>query len=88
MRFGIVRTPYIEVVWTLPAPVGAYLSSGADVKALLLQLINLAIALVIWWPFVRRYDKELSSADAKPVGFAPGTGNVSDESPPSRRAAK
>jgi cellobiose PTS system EIIC component len=88
MRFGIVRPPYIEVVWTLPAPVGAYLSSGADVKALLLQLINLAIALVIWWPFVRRYDKELSSADAKPVGFAPGTGSVSDESPPSRRAAK
>src|SRR5882672_3593185 len=58
---------YIEVVWTLPAPVGAYLSSGGDVKALALQLINLAIAVGIWWPFVRRYDKELASSEARPV---------------------
>src|SRR5438874_7053222 len=27
MHFGLVRPPYIEVVWTLPAPIGAYLSS-------------------------------------------------------------
>jgi len=32
MRFGIVRPPYIEVVWTLPATIGAYLSSGGDPK--------------------------------------------------------
>src|SRR5207244_11250542 len=24
MRLGLVRPPYIEVVWTLPAPIGAY----------------------------------------------------------------
>src|SRR5437667_6378193 len=27
MKSGLVRPPYIEVVWTLPAPIGAYLSS-------------------------------------------------------------
>lgn len=63
MHFGLVRPPYIEVVWTLPAPIGAYLSTGGDVKALLLQLANLAIALAIWWPFVRRYDRELLAAE-------------------------
>jgi len=92
MRFGIVRPPYIEVVWTLPAPVGAYLSSGGDVKALALQLLNLAIAVIIWWPFVRRYDRELASSEARPVVAAastPGGGNESGQSPsPSRRAAK
>jgi PTS system cellobiose-specific IIC component len=62
MHFGIVRPPYIEVVWTLPAPIGAYLSSGGDPRAVLLQLANLAIAFAIWWPFVRRYDRALCAA--------------------------
>src|SRR6266571_8493467 len=60
MRWGLVRAPYIEVVWTLPAPVGAYLSTGGDLRAVVLQLANLLIALAIWWPFVRRYDRALS----------------------------
>lgn len=59
MRLGLVRPPYIEVVWTLPAPVGAYLSTGGDVRALALQAANLIVALAIWWPFVRRYDRAL-----------------------------
>jgi PTS system cellobiose-specific IIC component len=63
MKGGIVRPPYIEVVWTLPAPIGAWLSTGGDGRALALQLANLAIALVIWWPFVRRYDRALLAAE-------------------------
>jgi PTS system cellobiose-specific IIC component len=64
MHFGFVRPPYIEVVWTLPAPIGAYLSTGGDVRAVVLQLVNLVIALLIWWPFVRRYDRQLLAAEA------------------------
>jgi len=63
MHFGLVRPPYIEVVWTLPAPIGAYLSSGGDVRAVVLQMLNLGIALAIWWPFVRRYDRFLLSSE-------------------------
>ncbi len=59
MHTGLVRPPYIEVVWTLPAPVGAWLSTGGDLRALFLQLVNLVIALAIWWPFLRRYDRAL-----------------------------
>src|SRR5205807_7104497 len=70
MHFGFVRPPYIEVVWTLPAPIGAYLSSGGDLRAVALQLANLLIALAIWWPFVRRYDRALSAAEASSA--APG----------------
>src|SRR5207245_10319401 len=88
MHFGAVRPPYIEVVWTLPAPIGAYLSSGGDVKALALQLLNLVIALIIWWPFVRRYDRELASGDARPIAAAPAGGDIPDQSSPSCRAAK
>jgi len=59
MHFGFVRPPYIEVVWTLPAPVGAWLSTGGDPRAVALQMINLILALAIWWPFLRRYDRAL-----------------------------
>jgi PTS system cellobiose-specific IIC component len=65
MHFGIVRPPYIEVVWTLPAPIGAYLSSGGDLRAVVLQMLNLGIALALWWPFVRRYDRFLLAAEPK-----------------------
>src|SRR5712672_682857 len=64
MHFGLVRPPYIEVVWTLPAPIGAYLSSGGDLRAIVLQLMNLGIALAIWWPFVRRYDRALLASES------------------------
>src|SRR5205807_1419127 len=70
MHLGWVRPPYIEVVWTLPAPIGAYLSTGGDLRAVALQLANLLIALAIWWPFVRRYDRALSAAEASSA--APG----------------
>jgi PTS system cellobiose-specific IIC component len=63
MHLGLVRPPYIEVVWTLPAPAGAWLSTGGDPHAVALQLINLALALLIWWPFVRRYDRSLCTAE-------------------------
>ncbi|HEY6909477.1 MAG TPA: PTS transporter subunit EIIC [Myxococcales bacterium] len=63
MHFGLVRPPYIEVVWTLPAPVGAWLSTGGDFRALVLQMMNLILAILIWWPFLRRYDRSLLAAE-------------------------
>ena len=39
---------------------------GGDPKALVLQMVNLGIALVIWWPFVRRYDRELLTQELPP----------------------
>ena len=66
MHFGLVRPPYIEVVWTLPAPAGAWLATGGDLRAVGLQLFNLALALLIWWPFVRRYDRALLAREALP----------------------
>lgn len=63
MRWGLVRLPVAEVVWTLPAPIGAFLSTGGDGRAVALQLGNLALALALWWPFVRRYDRALVEAE-------------------------
>ena len=59
LRAGWVTPPYLELPWTLPAPLGAWLSTGGDVRALLLQCFNLCMGLAVYWPFVRRYDRAL-----------------------------
>lgn len=59
-----VRPPYLEVPWTLPAPLGALLATGGDWRALVLELGNLALAMALYWPFVRRYDRRLVAEQA------------------------
>ncbi len=63
LHAGLVRVPYIEVLWTMPAPVGAWLTTGGDWRAVVLQCMNFVIALVIWWPFVRRYDRRMAAQE-------------------------
>lgn len=64
MRAGLVSVPYVEVLWTMPAPVGAWLTTGGDWRAVVLQLGNLALSTLIWWPFLRAYDRKLAAAEA------------------------
>ncbi|WP_373049202.1 PTS sugar transporter subunit IIC [Vulgatibacter sp.] len=59
MSAGWVARPRLDVLWTLPAPVGAFLATGGDAAAVVLQLGNLALAAAIWWPFLRAWDRAL-----------------------------
>ncbi len=65
MTLGFVPRPVAEVVWTLPAPIGAFLSTRGSMHAIELQLFNLLLACALWWPFVRRYDRQLAAAEAR-----------------------
>ncbi|EIT86372.1 PTS system cellobiose-specific transporter subunit IIC [Fictibacillus macauensis ZFHKF-1] len=56
---GFVTATYVQVPWTLPAPIGAYLATGGDWRAIILVLINIAISIVVYLPFFRIYDKKL-----------------------------
>jgi PTS system cellobiose-specific IIC component len=53
----LVPRPSYEVLWTLPAPLGAFLACG-DWRALALALLNLGLSALIWWPFVRRLGQD------------------------------
>lgn len=66
-----VRPPYLEVPWTLPAPLGALLATGGDWRALALELTNLALAMGIYWPFLRRYDLRLLAEEASAKEASP-----------------
>ncbi len=59
MQFGLVSKPYILVPWTLPAPVGAYLATGGDWRAIVLVLVNILIATALYIPFFRAYERKL-----------------------------
>ena len=47
--------------WTLPAPIGGYLSAGNAWRVVVLIVINTLIAFIIYYPFVKAYDKKMLS---------------------------
>lgn len=64
MYTGLVPRPHLDVIWTLPAPVGAFLTTGGSLRAVGLQLLNLGLATLVWWPFLRAYDRGLAAREA------------------------
>ncbi|WP_028044209.1 PTS sugar transporter subunit IIC [Candidatus Stoquefichus massiliensis] len=45
--------------WTLPGPVGAYLATGGDWRAAVLNILLIAVSVVLWYPFFKIYDNNL-----------------------------
>ncbi|HEY0798065.1 MAG TPA: PTS transporter subunit EIIC [Candidatus Baltobacteraceae bacterium] len=56
MKWGWVARPAFYVFSWFPAPLGAFLATK-DWRAVALVVINLLIAFVFYWPFVRRYER-------------------------------
>ncbi|MBO8165144.1 MAG: PTS sugar transporter subunit IIC [Brevibacillus sp.] len=56
---GFVNPTYIMPPWTLPAPIGAYLATGGDWRAVILVFINIAISFVVYFPFFKMYEKKI-----------------------------
>jgi len=62
-HFGWVIRPHLDVLWTLPTPLGAFGCTG-DPKALLLVAFNFTMAFLLYAPFVRAYDRRLVAQEA------------------------
>lgn len=58
MSIGLVGKPFVIVPWTTPPPFSGALTTG-DWRGGALMLFNLLVALLIYYPFVRLYDKKL-----------------------------
>lgn len=56
---GLVTPTYVKAPWTLPAPIGAYLATGGDWRAIILVIVNVAISVLIYLPFFRIYDRKM-----------------------------
>lgn len=55
MRLGLVPLPFREVEWITPPLISGYLATGS-LAGTLLQLINMGISMLIYWPFLRMYE--------------------------------
>jgi len=56
---GMVNPTYVMVPWTLPAPIGAYLATGGDWRAIVIVIINIVLSILIYLPFFKMYDNKL-----------------------------
>lgn len=63
---GLVNPTYVMVPWTLPAPIGAYLSTGGDWRAIILVLVNITISVLVYLPFFKMYDHKLLAQESTP----------------------
>lgn len=63
---GLITATFIKPPWTLPAPIGAYLATGGDWRAVILVFINIFISFMIYLPFFRIYDRRMLALEKDP----------------------
>lgn len=60
MSLGLVSRVVVTAPWTLPGPIGAFVATGGDWRASVLNIICIVISVIIYYPFVKIFDKKLS----------------------------
>jgi PTS system cellobiose-specific IIC component len=60
---GWVSPPHNDCPWTMPAPIYAFVTTH-DWRAVILLGLNMFLSALIYWPFLRRYDRELADKEA------------------------
>lgn len=61
---GLVPVPSLIVPWTLPGPIGAFFATRGAWQAAVLSLVNILLATLIYWPFVRALDDKMAETEA------------------------
>lgn len=59
VNLGLVNAFTTLAPWTLPAPIGAWMATGGSLAAVLLVFINIGVALLIYYPFFKVYEKKM-----------------------------
>ena len=62
---GLVPITIESVEWTTPIIVGGFITTGGSVAGSVLQIFNLALATVLYLPFVALYEKSLSQGSTE-----------------------
>lgn len=64
MNIGLVGPMVARAPWTLPGPLGAAMSvESGHLFAALLCLVNIAIAVAVYYPFFKAYDKQMAAQE-------------------------
>ncbi len=65
MVLHLVNRTIALVPWTLPAPIGAFMATGFDWRAIVLACLNIIISILIYWPFFKTWDKQQLEKEQK-----------------------
>ncbi len=55
---GLVNPVIVTAPWTLPGPIGAYLATGGDWRAAVLNAVLILVSVICYYPFVKVYDRK------------------------------
>lgn len=58
MNLGLVNKIVASVPWTTPVFISGFLSTGGDWRAVVLQVINMAVVVVFYYPFIAMWDRK------------------------------
>ncbi|GAB2317864.1 PTS transporter subunit EIIC [Alkalibacterium sp. s-m-22] len=67
VRVGFVSGFTVMAPWTLPAPIGAWMATGGSFAAVFLVLLNILVALAIYYPFFKVYEKKMIEEETEEV---------------------
>ncbi len=59
VNLNIVKEAIVQTPWPTPGGFGAFIGSGGDIKAAILSIVCIAVAFLIWLPFIKYYDNKL-----------------------------
>lgn len=59
ISFNLVSRLSTIAPWTFPGPIGAYIATGGDYRAIILNVLLILVSVAIYYPFFKMYDKKL-----------------------------
>ena len=59
ITLGIIPPVIVQMPWPSPLGIGAFVSTGGNILAVAVALINVVVATLIYFPFFKRYDAQL-----------------------------
>jgi PTS system cellobiose-specific IIC component len=76
MALGLVSNPAgVAVPWTVPVFMSGFLATGGDYRAVILQAINLLVGIIVYYPFLKIWDKKKVEEEQ----IAAGDGDIDEE---------
>lgn len=64
MALGFVNYPAgIAVPWTVPSFFSGFLTTNGDWRAVILQGVNILVSVIIYWPFLKAWDRTLAKQE-------------------------
>lgn len=62
---GLINRVIAIAPWTLPGPIGAFLATGGDWRAAVLNILLIILSVCIYYPFFRMYDNQLKAEETE-----------------------